>query len=167
MLLFSTESLKKINNWIRNKNAYIIPGYVSKYDLYLSMQLECPILTDEFDLTKSIFSKSGCKRIFELTNMAFPISAWDIRDEAEFYDSLADLIKNYLNVNIWIFKMDNEINGRGIAYLQLDKITMFVELRKERQNGVLDDEAFIVDLKLILQKVKEYFFYFLVSSESS
>lgn len=153
MLLFSCMSLNRIKNVIKGKNSFIVPGVVSKYDVTLSMYLECPILMDEFEITKTLFSKSGSKRVFELTNMAFPISAWDIRSEEEFYNSLIDLITKYLTVNIWIFKMDSEVNGRGIAYIQLDKIKAFLELRKERQSGIIDEENFQGELRMILQKV--------------
>ena len=58
--------------------------------------------------------------------------------------------------------MDSEVNGRGIAYIQLDKIKTFTELKKERQNGYIDDENFDVELKTILIKVK-FNYFFLIS----
>ncbi len=147
MLLFSGKSLCKIRNKIAGKISYIVPGIVSKYDLSLSCFLESPILMDEYELTRALFCKSGTKRVFELINVAFPISAWDIKTEEEFYNSLVDLIKKYITINIWIFKMDSEINGRGIAYIQLDKIKAFTELRKERQSGIIDDDLLEESLK--------------------
>lgn len=154
MLLFSSRSLEKIRRKIFNKNAFIVPGIISNDDYFLANVLKCPILADEFELTNTIFTKSGSKRVFELTNIPFPISAWDIQTEAEFYETLSDLIRKYLHVNVWIFKIDNEINGRGIAYLQLDKIKSFIELKKEKINNSITDETFLVDLKNILIKVK-------------
>jgi len=151
--MFSCISLSKIRKVIKGKICYIVPGIISKYDLDLSIFMECPILVNEFELTKTLFTKSGSKRVFELTNMAFPISAWDIRNEEEFYNSLIDLIKKYITVNIWIFKMDTDVNGRGIAYIQLDKIKDFVELRKERQNGIIDDETLELGLREFIKKV--------------
>lgn len=153
MLLFSSKSLEKIRRKIANKNAYIVPGIVSNHDYFLANILNCPILTDEFELTSTIFTKSGSKRVFELTNIPFPISAWDIQTEAEFYETLADLIKKYSHVNVWLFKIDNEMNGRGIAYLQLDRIKSFMELKKEKANNSITDETFLVDLKNILIRV--------------
>lgn len=154
MLIFSSESLRKIRTKIKGKIAYIVPGIVSYCDHFLSRILEIPIYASDIDITKSIFTKSGNKRIFELNNITFPTSAWDIENEGEFYDSLTDLINKYMNVNIWIFKMDNEINGRGIAYLQLDKSKIFNELKTERIKNSITEETFIADLKLFLMKVK-------------
>ena len=59
----------------------------------------------------SIFNKSGCKRIFELTGLALPISSWDIYKIDDFYKNLTFLISNFLSVNIWIFKINNEHSG--------------------------------------------------------
>jgi hypothetical protein len=156
MLIFSGESLRKIRAKIKGKIAYIIPGIISENDYFLSRILEIPIYAGDINLTKSLFTKSGNKRIFELNNIPFPTSAWDIENEEEFYDSLTDLINKYMNVNVWIFKMDNEINGRGIAYLQLDKSKIFFELKTEKQKNSISEETFISDLKLFLMKVKNF-----------
>ena len=153
MLLFSDISLKKIRYQTLGKVAYIVPGVISKSDMNLSNYLEVPILMGESELTKTLFTKSGSKRVFELSNMAFPISAWDIRNEEEFYNSLTDLINKYISVNIWIFKMDSEVNGRGIAYFQLDKIKELVDLRKERMTGIIDEEYFCEEMRDYLPRV--------------
>jgi len=158
MLLFSSRSLENIRRKIANKNAYIVPGIVSRNEYFLSNILNCPILSDEFDLIQTLFTKSGSKRVFEINNIPFPISAWDIQTESEFYETLADLIRKYLHVNVWLFKIDNEINGRGIAYLQLDKIQSYVELKKERTTNSISEENFLADLKILLVKVFEILF---------
>jgi hypothetical protein len=44
-----------------------------------------------------------------------PISSVDIYDEQEFFLSLAKLIMNNLYVHTWVFKIDDEFNGRGHA----------------------------------------------------
>lgn len=157
LLIFCSDSLKKIRQKIKGKIAYIVPGIVSSSDYFLSRILEIPLYASDMDITKSIFTKSGNKRIFELNNIAFPTSAWDIETETEFYDSLTDLINKYMTVNIWILKMDNEINGRGIAYIQLDKSKIFNELKTERLKNSITEDTFIVDLKIFLMKVNYFF----------
>jgi hypothetical protein len=154
LLWYSCKSLKMIKHHIRGKNAIIYPGIVNRYDIELSMYLEIPIMMGDFEMTQALFTKSGSKRVFELTNMALPISAWDIKNEEEFYSSLTSLVKNHITINIWIFKIDNEQNGRGIAYIALDKVKSFMELKKEKLNGVFqnDEEKFENQLKFILKK---------------
>ena len=122
LLLLSTETLQEIKNIIGEKECYIIPGDVNKIDVEISIILNCPILMGDLFQSETIFSKSGSKLIFEANDINVPISAWNIKDESEFYLSLTHLIVKYPEYNIWIFKMDHEKNGRGIAYIQLDKI---------------------------------------------
>ena len=63
--------------------------------------------------------------------MPTPISSVDIYDEQEFYLSLAKLIAHNLYVHTWIFKIDDEGNGRGHGYLNMDHIKQLQALRKK------------------------------------
>jgi len=61
-----------------------------------------------------------------------PVSSVDIYDEQEFVLSLAKLIVANLYVQTWVFKIDDELNGRGTAYLNLDHIKSLTSLRKKQ-----------------------------------
>jgi len=61
-----------------------------------------------------------------------PVSSVDIYDEQEFVLSLAKLIVANLYVQTWVFKIDDEFNGRGTAYLNLDHIKTLTSLRKKQ-----------------------------------
>ena len=82
--------------------------------------------------TEAIFTKSGAKLVFEANEVQVPVSAWDIKTEFEFYASLSHLIASFEQYNIWVIKLDNERNGRGIAYVQLDKIQQYNELKRKK-----------------------------------
>ena len=82
--------------------------------------------------TETIFTKSGSKLVFEANEIQVPVSAWDIKTEFEFYASLSHLIASFEQYNIWVIKLDNERNGRGIAYVQLDKIQQYNELKRKK-----------------------------------
>ena len=45
--------------------------------------------------------------------------------------SLAKLIANNLYVNKWLFKIDDEFNGRGHAYINIDQIKPLTNLKKK------------------------------------
>ena len=60
------------------------------------------------------------------------MSAYDSQDRAEFELALARLIVNNLDVNTWIFKMDDEFGARGHAYLEVEQLKTVVELRKRK-----------------------------------
>jgi hypothetical protein len=66
--------------------------------------------------------KSGSKRIFEEADIPTPTGAFEIYDEKEFYNTLSVLISNNINTNIWVLKIDDEFNGRGIAYLDVSNL---------------------------------------------
>jgi hypothetical protein len=48
------------------------------------------------------------------------VSAYDIYERKEFEQALSRLIANNLDVNIWIFKIDDEFGGRGHASLDVE-----------------------------------------------
>ena len=131
LLLLSPKTVNQIKKMIKDKEAYIIPGNGGKIEVELSMLLESPIFMGDLFQSETIFTKSGAKLIYEANEMNVPVSAWDIKTEFEFYASLAHLVTTYSEYETWVFKMDNEFNGRGIAYIQLDKIQPYLELKKE------------------------------------
>ena len=131
LLLLSSGTLTELKKLIQDKEAYIVPGNGGKIEVELSMFLEIPILMGDLFQTETIFTKSGAKLIFEANEINVPVSAWDIKTEFEFFASLAHLIITYPEYETWIFKMDNESNGRGIAYIQLDRIQQYLDLKKE------------------------------------
>lgn len=60
------------------------------------------------------------------------MSAYDIYEKDEFETALSRLIANNLDVNVWIFKMDDEFNGRGHASLNVEQVRTIMELRKKK-----------------------------------
>lgn len=45
---------------------------------------------------------------------------------------MSRLIAHNLFVNTWIFKIDDEINGRGHASLNIESVKTIMELRKRK-----------------------------------
>ena len=70
--------------------------------------------------TKVYETKSGSKRVFEACNLPTPVNAMDIQDKKQFESSLTLLIARNLDINIWIFKIDDEFGGRGHASLDVE-----------------------------------------------
>ena len=134
LLLLSPKTIRNIKKHIENekKEAFIVPGSVSKTEVELSILLGVPILMGDLFQTETIFTKSGAKLVFEANEIQVPVSAWDIKTEFEFYASLSHLIASFEQYNIWVIKLDNEKNGRGIAYVQLDKIQQYNELKRKK-----------------------------------
>lgn len=149
-LMYSPKACKQITNLINDRQAYIVPGKISQFDIKLSIQLGVPILAGEPEKATTFSSKSGAKRIFQKCDIPIPVSAYDIYNPLEFENALSRLIANNLDVNIWMFKMDDEFGGRGHASINVDNIRTVVELRKKKVNMT---DSMIGRLREVLNKV--------------
>ena len=164
LLFFSNKTLQKIKNITRNKNSYIIPGIIGDIEEQLSFVLNIPTLMPAKNTTELIFNKSGIKNILEKNNIPFPISAWDIITQDEFYSSLVHLISSYPNINIWIFKTNYDNNATGIAYLNTDKIDIINNFRKDMKKSKNQEDKknlkkkLLYELKNILMKYATFVF---------
>ena len=157
LLVFSNRSLMEIKRLVFNKKCYIIPGIPGDIEEKLSVDLNIPILMSPKSQIDLIFNKSGAKSLFEINEIPFPISAWNIITEEEFYSSLAHLIATYPNIKIWVFKGNLDVNATGIAYLNTDKIDLINQLRNEKKNNKKIttekfEEKIFLNLKNILIK---------------
>ena len=129
---------------------------MSEADIKLSISLAVPILCGEPEKVNLYSTKSGAKRIFQQAEVPTPISAYDIYDRREFLTSLSRLIAHNLFVNTWIFKIDDEYNGRGHASLTVENIKTILELRKrkvEMTDGVIEKIQEVIS-KVLPKKVK-------------
>ena len=125
----------EIKSLVFGKNCYIIPGIVGEIEEKLSIALNIPMLMSPKNEIDFIFNKSGIKSTFEINDIPFPISAWNIITEEEFYSSLAHLIVSYPKIRIWIFKGNYDTYSTGIAYFNTDKIDIINQLRMEKKNN--------------------------------
>ena len=135
LIYFSPKLIKEIKLLTQNKEAYIIPGEISDLEEKLCCILEKPILMGNKNQIDLIFNKSGIKSVFELNEIPFPISAWDIKTEEEFYSSLAHLIVTYPAIQVWLFKCNLETNGKGIAFLNIGNINTINDFKFEQKNN--------------------------------
>ena len=127
-----------------------MPQMTGDPDIKLSIALQVPIMSGEPEKCNIYQTKSGAKRIFQQADFPTPISAYDIYDRNEFESSLAKLIAQNLSINTWIFKIDDEFNGRGHAWLQVENVKTILELRKKK---VEMTESIIEKLHEVLRKV--------------
>ena len=163
LLYLSPNTIKEIKEIIKNKNkkAYIVPGIVSPLEETISYLLETPIFMGNKEQIDLIFNKSGLKSAFELNDIAFPISAWDLKTEEEFYSSLAHLIVSYPAIQVWVFKTNLDSYGKGIAYLNISKIEIIEDFKYEKKTNpdftdLIYQEKLYYELKNILIKNAQY-----------
>ncbi len=160
LLYLSPITINQIKTLTVEKYAYIVPGIISPLEEYISYLLEQPIFMGNKNQIDLIFNKSGIKSAFELNDIAFPISAWDIKTEEEFYSSLAHLIATYPTIEVWLFKTNVDSNGKGIAYLNINNIEIVNDLRYEKKinpeftNELYQEKLYYQLKNILIQNVK-------------
>jgi hypothetical protein len=73
-------------------------------------------------------TKSASKRLFTSLGIPTPPGALEIYDETELLNTLTVLVSNNREVKSWLFKIDDEFSGRGIAHLQVSSVPQLPEL---------------------------------------
>ena len=85
-----------------------------------------------------------------MSDVPIPIGAYDIYSLDDFCHHLTKLIAHNLYINIWIFKIDDEFNGRGHASLNVEQVKTIVELRKKK---VEMTESIVRKLEEVIRKI--------------
>lgn len=121
-LLCSPKALRRLQQLIKHKTAYIVPGYPSVEDIKLSSVLNAPLLSGDPQLQFVSSTKAVARRIFSDCGVAVPPGAFEIYDEQEFLNILTILVTRNKEVRTWLFKLDDEFSGRGIAFFSVESV---------------------------------------------
>ncbi|KRX03040.1 hypothetical protein PPERSA_08115 [Pseudocohnilembus persalinus] len=136
LLHYSPKAMKRIRNLVNGKYAYMVPGYPSNDDVKLATELNIPLYSGKPQQVLSLSTKSGAKRIFQAAQVPTAPGASEIYDEKEFFNTLAILIMNNLSIEQWLLKIDDETQGRGIAYFYVEQIPMLKQIKKSQEVDV-------------------------------
>lgn len=107
--------MKRIKSIIGSKTAYLVPGYPSNTYLRLAHMLNVPIYGGLPNKCRYLSSKSGIRSLSK-RNLPCEINLYTVDQVVR---SLADLIMRYPKVERWYFKIDDETNARGNAYMDV------------------------------------------------
>ncbi|CAG9313345.1 unnamed protein product [Blepharisma stoltei] len=131
LLFLATKTINKIKEMIKGKPAFLVPGEISEDDIWISDLLGVPMLSSEPDLIRKFSGKYESKKVFEMAGIPTPIGISQISSIDMFYSELTKLIFENILVDSWVFKINNERRGRGIAYIDVTKIKTVMKLRKQ------------------------------------
>lgn len=86
--------------------------------------------------------KSTSSVFFETCSLPRAPSSRDIASEEDLFNKLTILIARHPSVQMWVFKVDGEFRGRGIASISLDAIRVINEIRAmQSKKAALDSNA--------------------------
>jgi hypothetical protein len=132
-LLCSNRALRRLKKLVGGRTAVVVPDVVSHAELKLCSHLGLPMLSAGPRNLTLLSSKSNAKRLVSLAEL--PAGPWavDIYDEDEFYVSLSELVVRHPEVRHWVFKIDDEKNSRGHAYIDLAQLRSVADVLRSAQ----------------------------------
>ncbi|NXT68699.1 IQCH protein, partial [Chaetops frenatus] len=116
VLKYSPRTLHRLQVLLQGKDAFVVGGVPHLDDLAVADELQVPLLGSEPAVAQLYSSKSGSKRIFASAGVPTPPGEWDIHSREQLLGALSQLILDNLEVQRWLFKVDEERGGNGTAF---------------------------------------------------
>lgn len=138
-IYYSPEVMKKIRFLAEGKNAYIVNGYPSNYDLILAVKLGQPSLTGDPNLSRTYSMQSTSKLLFDDINLPTMPHTEVLVDEEDMVRSFANLILQNPNFDKWVFKVNDEFYGRGIASYSTEGLEIINKIRIDNSLAKSDE----------------------------
>ncbi|NWW66994.1 IQCH protein, partial [Ifrita kowaldi] len=116
VLKYSPRTIQRLQFLIQSRDAYVVGGVPHQDDLAVADVLQVPLLGSEPAVAQLYSTKSGSKRIFASAGVQTPPGEWGICSREQLFHALSQLILDNMEVQRWLFKVDDEHGGNGTAY---------------------------------------------------
>ncbi|EAR96432.2 IQ calmodulin-binding motif protein (macronuclear) [Tetrahymena thermophila SB210] len=129
ILYYSPISLKYIKEQIKGKIAYIVPSIPNIEDKSIGLYLEIPLLCGNIENVCKLNRRDYGRMLLKELDIPLTHGEEFIFSEGELINKLTLMIIKDVNITTYFVKLNNEINGRGIAQIQLENVKYFRKLR--------------------------------------
>ncbi|NXY36804.1 IQCH protein, partial [Pomatorhinus ruficollis] len=134
VLKYSPRTLQKLQVLLQGRDAYLVGGVPHLDDLAVADELQVPLLGSEPAVAQLYSTKSGSKRIFASAGVPTPPGEWDIHSREQLLRALSQLVLDHLEVQRWLFKVDDERGGNGTAFCDvISHLECYPWILRERQ----------------------------------
>ncbi|NWT19979.1 IQCH protein, partial [Vireo altiloquus] len=134
VLKYSPRTIQQLQVLIQSRDAYMVGGIPHQDDLAVADVLQVPLLGSEPAVAQLYSTKSGSKRIFASAGVQTPPGEWDIHSWEQLLCTLSQLVLDNLEVQRWLFKVDDERGGNGTAYCDvISHLECYPWIQKEWQ----------------------------------
>ncbi|NXP35242.1 IQCH protein, partial [Leiothrix lutea] len=133
VLKYSPRTLQRLQVLLQGRDAYVVGGVPHLDDLAVADQLQVPLLGSEPAVAQLYSTKSGSKRIFASAGVPTPPGEWDIHSREQLLRALGRLVLDNLEVQRWLFKVDDERGGNGTAFCDvISHLECYPWIQRER-----------------------------------
>uniref|UniRef100_A0A8C3QH94 IQ motif containing H n=1 Tax=Cyanoderma ruficeps TaxID=181631 RepID=A0A8C3QH94_9PASS len=134
VLKYSPRTLQRLQVLLQGRDAYLVGGVPHLDDLAVADQLQVPLLGSEPAVAQLYSTKSGSKRIFARAGVPTPPGERDIHSREQLLRALGRLVLDHLEVQRWLFKVDDERGGNGTAFCDvISHLECYPWILRERQ----------------------------------
>ncbi|XP_063026071.1 IQ domain-containing protein H isoform X1 [Melospiza melodia melodia] len=116
VLKYSPRTLQRLQGLLQGRDAYMVGGVPHLDELAVADQLQVPLLGSEPAVAQLCSTKSGSRRIFASAGVPTPPGEGDIHSREQLLHALSQLVLDNLEVQRWLFKVDDERAGDGTAF---------------------------------------------------
>ena len=145
VLLCNIIALQKISQYLEKGMSYILPAIAGADELELANTWRTPMLANEEVTSQLLHNHIKQRKVAISAEVLVPPALTTFEDELSIYQALAQLMDENPNVKRWVFKMNGQLRGRGIAYIDTH---YFEEVEDESEiPDIVSSNIVLVDFK--------------------